>query len=388
MDVNDEKLTSAEHAQMREVVTSGARRMRLLRARRRQTAAVAAAVVLVAAVVTGVSFAALRPDDRVAEPVETTSAPTPTVTPSPSVAPPAPQAPATAVQPYGGDCANMLSNDQASTWIGTAAQPIPQRWVDPGQTLSGGMVCMWSVPDAYLSRYVEIVAYPVSLFDATDEMPVSAGECVDGRCLAASALRDTWIGVSWTGASEFDEGPAVRSIGAVEFAELFDMLDESARAYPAPRAAERTSSWWPGEGCSVVSRAVSDEYTLSAPPGASTTLFPALDAPMERLGVDTCSFATGDATDLTLRVIPGAGYLIDDIAASEYATPVDVPGADAATLVPSNYVWEFNGNDLVVRSGDNLLIVAGYPTGDEQQQLVELIALATAALAAMNATLG
>jgi hypothetical protein len=395
--MNEEKLSPAERTEMRDLVTTGVRRMRAARARRMQAGAVAAAVVLVAIVVTGVSFAAFRSDDRVAKPVETTSAPSPTPTHSPSSllpseAPspsPEPVRSSELVLPFGNECANAMSADAVSEWMGTSVRLTARRWTDPALTMSGGITCLWSIPDAYLWGYVEMTAFPRSVFDAAGTAPVASGTCEQDTCRAAAIVDDMWIAMRWVGGSNDVDRAALRSVGPDDFASLFAELDSASDAFPSPMPAERQVTWWPESGC--------DQVVASVPHDAASTSLVTLDDYVEQpwrvpeiagLGADYCRLTDSQGGEMIVSVVPGGATTYDEIANSEYARFVDVPGSDGAVYVPNHYVWEFNGNDLVVRSGANLLIVGGYPTTDGDELLEELVALATPTLDALNATLG
>lgn len=393
MDLNAEKLTSGERAEMRDLVTSGARRMRAARARRMQTAAVAAAVVLVAAVVTGVSFAALRPDDRAAQPVETTSTPAPrpsTVTPSPTSTPtpPAVVAPVTAVLPYGGDCADMLSLDQAGEWMGTPVVSVSPRWKDVERSVAGGMECAWGVPDAYQWGYFQVTAFPAALFDPAGSAPVNAGVCDDGICWATAVVDGMWIAVKWVGAGNSSAETSLRPIGADEFAQLFTVLGGNAENSAPPRSAERAAGWWPADACGIVGAGSPGLTRQPSEPSSDIDLlrYPGQALRFAQTGADTCVWTLSDGQSVVMDIVPGGGVMFDEIAALDTAQSVQVPGSDGAVIVPNHYMWEFNGDDLLVRSGDNMLIVGSMPVELTDAVRAALIDVATSSLSLLSAT--
>jgi hypothetical protein len=80
--------------------------------------------------------------------------------------------------------------------------------------------------------------------------------------------------------------------------------------------------------------------------------------------------------------------MFDGIAGAELAQSIDVEGSDGAVLLPNHFVWEFNGNDLVVRSGDNLLIVGNSGVEQTEGMIQALVDTARTTLPVLNATLG
>lgn len=394
MDLNNEKLSSGERAEMRAILTSGVRRMKATRARRTRIASVTAAVVLVAGVVTGVSFAALNPIDRVAEPVETTSTPTPTTTPTPTPTPSPtltsePVAPAAAVQPFGGACANMLSLDEAAAWMGTPVRTVFPAWTAPELSMNGGLVCTWAVPDAYLWGYVEVTVFPSKLFQPIDTAPTSEGECTEGVCRAAAVVDGMWIVLEWVGSDPAGDDRPMRSIGGAEFAELFALLGQKARNHEQPQPAERATSWWPPFACDVVAEN-SPHLTRqeSWPSELGLIDRPVQASELGETGVDGCGWSLPDGQSVTMMVVPGGGVMFDRIAGTELAQPIDVEGSEGAVLLPNHFVWEFNGNDLVVRSGDNLLIVGNSGVEQTEAMIRALVETAQSTLPVLNATLG
>ena len=390
MGVNDDDLSARERDVMRELVTGNMRRMREARARRLQMGSGAAAVVLVAVVVIGVVLGASRGSEQVANPVKTvTSTPTPTpdVAPRPTE-PPEPE-PVGAVIPFGGDCGNAISIDRLTEWTGSQMRAVPARWAAPEVSVSGGLMCTWVVPNAYMWGYLEIFAFPLSLFDSQESAPPTSADCDAERCSAGAIVDDMWIAAKWTGALDGGEGAALRSIGASELTELFGVLEENAEAYPRPRQAEPTASWWSASGCERVETGVS---SLTRRDDGNDRAEGLIDRPgravnLALAGVDGCTWTTPNGDDLVMTIVPGGGDFFDRIAQVEGAEELQVDGSDAAVLLANYFVWEYNGYDLVVRSGDNLLIVGNMPVGLTEEMVAELVDVAAAALAALNAQL-
>ncbi|GAB3145344.1 hypothetical protein GCM10027058_01570 [Microbacterium neimengense] len=382
--MNDDRLSAGEQNELRALVTAGAGRMRAARRRRMQAITGGAAVVLVAAVVGAVALTALGSPDRIATPIETTTTPTPTPTLEPQ---PEPTLDRGAVRPFGGSCDNMLTLPQVSEWMGVEMRQVPARWADPAMTISGGITCIWAVPDAYLWGYTEITVLPAVIF-LPSEPPLEQGVC-DGRvCRAAAVVDGNWIVIEWTGSPEGAEVD-VPSVGPGEFAELFDILGENAAEFPASRPAEPQPSWWAANGCDAIAPRF-DHLTASKPnlSGMALLEMPTRASQIAHPQLDACSWVAPDNQSMSIIVIPGGGETYDAIAGSEFALLVDVSGSDGAVAVPNYFVWEGNGVDVVVKSGDNLLIVgnSGMEQTDEMRDW--LVAHAAEALAALNATLG
>lgn len=388
--MNAEKLSSGERAEMRDLVTSGARRMRIARARRMQTAAIAAAVVLVAAVVTSVSFAAFRPDDRVAKPVETTASPPPSPSPSPSTPSPtaAPPAPVNAVLPYGGDCANVLTTDQVAGWMGAPVRTVFPEWKSPEVSINGGLSCTWAYPDAYMWGALDVTMFPASIVSSVSPSPVWNGECAAERCDAAEFVDGMWVAVTWHGVGAGAETDIqLRTIGGPEIAELFALLRRSSAGYESPRAAERAASWWPANACDLVAEA---SPSLTRVPSAEMPDLipnPGLAVNYGPTGLDGCTWEMPSGEQLPSAILPGAGYLFDDIAAASSAESVEIAGSDEAVYVRSNFVWEYNGVDIVMRSGTNLLLVRLPATVITDEVRAEGIELSETMLAILNGAL-
>jgi hypothetical protein len=198
VELNNDKLSSGERAEMRDLLTTGARRMKAARARRTQLASVAAAVVLVAAVVTGVSFAALNPIDRVAEPVETTNTPTPTPTQTPTPTPTPTATPDPVVVPsiaLDGDCGRVLSDAEASEILGTLAEAAAPPNVARSSPL-GGVSCNWhvagtSIPPLQLSVFpIDVV--PASVAEVSGQVPECDPASGD-ECVYAERFGGAWV---------------------------------------------------------------------------------------------------------------------------------------------------------------------------------------------------
>jgi hypothetical protein len=396
VELNNDRLSEHERAQMRELVTSGARRMRDKQGRWTKATAVAAAFLLVLTVIAGVSVAALRPLDHVAQPVETTAShspsatPTPTPTPTPAQTTVSPSAPAAAVIPFGGDCANVLSVDDVGAWLGTPVHEPEQLWVSPQTPMSGGLTCLWVATGAYQWGYLEVTVFPLSLFEPTDTAPVSPAQCESVTCHAAARIDGTWAAFKYVGNTAPDSEITLRRVGGAELEEVISIVRSHSAGYAPPRPAERGTSWWPGSGCEIVAGAMPAgvQFLTGLESSRDFIKYPGAVIGLAELGVDVCYWEDPTYGRLILEIIPGGGAFYDAVAELPDAKPVAVPGSDGAIYVPNDYVWDYNGEDLIVRSGANLVIVGGSGGVDPDAKIPTLVAAAEAALAALNATLG
>ncbi|MEV7693060.1 hypothetical protein AB0N73_06980 [Microbacterium sp. NPDC089189] len=359
MDLNDDKLSPAERRDMREMVTGGAVRMRAARARRMQLTAGAAAFVLVAAIVTAVTWAAVRPVDRVATPVETTSAPaTPTPTPTPT-APVVDPAPRSAVTPFGGSCDNVLSIDRAAEWMGAEMRRVMVPWVSPGEQLSGALNCIWAYPEAYVWGSIEVTVFPSAIFESGGmAAPVGTYGCEEKTCTAAAIVEGSWVHAAWIGS--YDSEVPMRELDSSDLTALVLEIGERAQAYPAARSADATGSPWSADVCAQLAGTFPDLAGLSveAPPSMDDVWkSPTRAWSLASTGVDYCHSYTGNGQGFGLTLVPGGAPLFDAIAASDGAQSIVVQGADRAALVVENYAWERHNRDLLVQRGDDIFLL-------------------------------
>ncbi|MDR6166987.1 hypothetical protein QE367_001191 [Microbacterium paludicola] len=265
MDLNDQ-LTPNEHGDLRDRVVGGAKRMRAARARRSRIVAGAAASALVAVVVAGVTFAALRPDDRIATPVETsTPAPTPTPTPTPTGEPaptptatpdPEPQllAPTMAFE---GDCAQVVDTGALSASLGVEVGPATDVSTPEVRTL-GGLGCSW---ESATFESVTVYALPASVVPAgvvsTYSDTVCEGFSYDNEgCRRALSDDDTWMLVTVSGL--FGQAAGVSNEVVTARLDAVAPLFISALADAGrPTPAARTAAWWSPTTCDELLQQVS-----------------------------------------------------------------------------------------------------------------------------------
>jgi len=376
MGVSDDRLSAGEQNELRALVTAGAGRMRAARRRRMQAITGGAAVVLVAAVVGAVVLTAVGSPDRIATPIETTTTPSPTPDPTPTED--VPPRPVAEVAPFGGSCEEALGVDRAAAWMGAEMRPIEEPWTSPEVTLSGGLHCLWAYPDSYVWGSIEVVMFPAAIFPTETAAPQDAGTCDGYACRSATLVDGLWIHLAWSG-DPTGEVP-LRPIGATELGELTNDIAARSLQYPAARPASADGSSWGSGVCERLAAEVPAMSGVTAEGVASDLIRDPLAAGwVTDLGAVLCSSPLVDETEGLSRVavIPGGGRLLDAIAASEGAQALSVTGADAAVTVPDNYMWERHFTAVIVRAGDNLLLL--YPRGyvyseEERLQLAEVAA--------------
>lgn len=386
MGVNDDRLSAGEQNELRALVTAGAGRMRAARRRRMQAVTGGAAVLLVAAVVGAVALTAMGSPDRVAHPIETTTT-TPSPTPSPDPTTTAPALPVAEVAPFGGSCEEALGVDRAAAWMGAEMRPIEEPWTNPEVTLSGGLHCLWAYPDSYQWGYIEVVAFPSSVFSETVPAPEESGACEDRECRSATVVDGLWVHLTWNAKGDAD----FRSIGPAELGELATDIGLRSTQFPAARPADRDPSGWAADACARLAAGVPDLSGAAIKPALPDLMRWPLEAAWTAdLGVARCSApSTGEGVGaMELSAVPGGGRLFEAIAASEGAEAVSVPGADGAVIVPENYLWERHVRYVVVRSGDNLLTLNPGDYLEEGDTRARVLETTGQAIAVLNGTVG
>lgn len=352
MDLNDQ-LTPNEHGDLRDRVVGGAKRMRAARARRSRVVAGAAASVLVAVVVAGVAFAALRPDDRVATPVETiTPSPTPITTPTPTPEP-TPTATATAtpdpepqltapVTAFGGDCSQVVDPSALSGAVGVELGPATDQSTTEVRTL-GGLDCRWeSATFESVSVYVLPAGVVPPDIVAKYSEPVCEGFRYDGEgCRRALSDGATWTLVTVSGVFGQAEGVS-NDVVTARLEAAIPLFATAVADAGQPMPAARTSSWWSPTTCDELLGRVSvadilgtTDFVEGYPSGFGTDVHIeiARDA-----GLGTvCRWYASNSSSLDAVIVtlhPGGAWEWDRLAAGDgrkdAPVPVEVAGATQA----------------------------------------------------------
>jgi hypothetical protein len=307
--------------------------------------------VLVAVVVAGVTFAALRPDDRVATPVET-STPTPTATPTPTptgvpspspTATPDPEpvlsAPTIA---FGGDCTQVISPSALSAAVGVELGPATDLST-PEVRMLGGIDCAWQ---SATFESVKIYALPADVVPASIVSTYSDTVCesfgYDGEgCRRALSDGTTWMLVTVSGVFGQAEGVS-NDVVTARLDAAATVLSSALAGAGHPMPAARTSSWWSPTTCEELLSRVSvadilgtSDFVEGYPSafGTDVHIEIARDA-----GLGTvCRWYAPNSSRLDAVIVtlyPGSAWEWDRFASGEWQrdvpVPVDVAGATQA----------------------------------------------------------
>ncbi len=366
MGVNDDRLLPREHADMRNVILDGAKRIKPAGAHRKQLVAGALSLVLVGLLAAGAVTTSYFVG---ANNLASTPSPTPTVrsteiptpSPTPTETPVAPPVPLGAIAPFGGDCQNVVDGAWLDSVYEAQMSEPALSWENPATVLSGGIDCLWTTDGSYMNHIFSVRAFPISGGDRGTLPAVCEGETVR-VCRIAVESAGTWIVISATD-ERADE--SLMTSAATQVA-------ARASLYPAPRAAERDDAWWSVPDCSTLYDAFPDDWTTDVRPltqydGPSYPLDAIESAVRKAEGgfITSCAWDVRSIDEyvewvtMSVEIIPGGGGEFDRIAATSSAQPLAVEGVEDAVLVEDNYRWEKYSPALVVRDGSNLLILRG-----------------------------
>ncbi|NLP83741.1 hypothetical protein HF576_07770 [Microbacterium sp. CFH 90308] len=374
--MNDE-LSPREHADMRDLVMAGAQRIRPVGKHRMQIVAGAAAFVLIAGIAGGaVATATLLRSDANPAPVATPTrsdlpAPTVPATPTPAPTPTAaPEQPAsTGVMPFGGECANVLSEEEAAVTTGMHMIRSDYRWQTGADAVLGGIDCVWVTDEVYLAATVHVFAYPEAVVPA-ELASGTTSVCRDVdfdtsrvECSAVEVVDGTWLLVRASGARESVSLAATETLLSSASARLDD--------HAAPAPAERTGAWWTPPDCATIAAAVDpavygyervaatadqpiDWYAPDRPEGIS---YRTGAASLCALHFASGSGETTTGEVVTVSAVPGGGVSFPTALAADHSVPVTVEGAAAAVIAPGLDRYEGSGSVIVATDGVNLLTV-------------------------------
>lgn len=283
-------------------------------------------------------------------PTETATAavaetPTPTVTIDPAP-----------VLALGGDCADLLSDADATAAVGTSMAYFAPRWSSGATELLGGLACTWSTTDEYMGAVLTVVAYPDAV--VPDEVRTAwAQPGCDGASLP-TCWRSGTVAGTWIYASAQDSSLA---------SQVWDTAASHATADAAPATAQ--SSWWATPECAdldarsdLAAAAGVDALTVAVSEMSSAATTAPSSIPALRGTTTSCTWTRVDGDtwgSFSVVFVPGGGDYIATALAADGAEPVDVAGATVAVSVQDNDLFEGYGQPLLVSDGVNLLIV--YP---------------------------
>lgn len=390
--MNEDRLSEREHGEMRDILLAGTQRVRPAGATRAQIIAGAVALLLVGGITGGaVTTAALINGGTVATtptPTQSDAPPRPAPTPTPTV-PPVVE-PAVGVEPFGGECANVLTDDEVGRATGIAMMRSDYRWKTGANTTLGGIDCVWVSDGVYLAATVHVFAYPEAVVArAVKEAPNGCvpveGEGDDELCVSTDVVGGTWLQVRVRGA-----GDGVSEEGTAQLlASATARLDDHA----APLAADPQDGWWALPDCEQLVTGIDpglygfervallDQQGMTAPDTSAESI------PVTARATSTCllHFTAGEGDDTSgevveVSVVPGGAVAFPTASGRQDAVPVTVAGAQGAVIAPGLDRYEGSPSVLVVSDGVNILMV----TPDMVRDAAEAAPLAAALLALMH----
>lgn len=330
--MNDE-LTPEEHAALRARIVGGAHDITPVGAHRNAWIAGFVAAALVVAIAGGVAVTSTLSAPEIATtPSPSASvepAPTPTPSPSPSPSPTPTSTPAAPSVAFGGDCAAVLSEEEATELSGTPMRAMPFLAVWDARWL-GGVDCGWRAVDAEQWQALNVTVLPWAI--VPDEVRARSGivpGCEGGAiCDYSRRFGDAWVAVAASDASS-----------AVEVADAVGARAALSPGVSTPLAA----SAWRLTDCeeqlrpAVATGLGRDDLTPigtdSVPHGQVWDVLTASGH------AAWCSFTVGanaeiDAPSLRVSLAAGARVQADEVVAFG-GVPVTVSGADAAWWIPA-----------------------------------------------------
>lgn len=362
MGLNDDRLSDREHSEMRDTVLAGTQRIRPAGAHRAQLIAGAVALVLIGGISGGaIATAALWNSVTETAPISSptpspsvTAEPSPTATPSPT---PELEAPAEGVMPFGGQCANVLDDDEVDAVTGIPMMRSDYRWETGSNAVLGGIDCVWVSEAEYLAAVTHFYAYPEDsapqrLVDMEQGCTESGGS---GRtdCIVNRVVNGTWMQVR-----VFGESGVVTESGTEQ---LLAAASERFAQYPAPAPVTPTSEWWELLDCADLVAQIDpaiygyERVALAEFPGDV----------YESGAQQACDlhFTSGSGENTTgevvwVSVVPGGAISFQTAVDAEHSRPATVEGAKAAVIAPGLDRYEGSASILVITDGVNILMVS------------------------------
>jgi hypothetical protein len=364
-----DELTPRERAEMRDLVLAGTQRIHPAGRRRSQLIAGAVALVLVGGVSGGaITTAALLGSDATPAPVTTpTDRPTPTEEPTPT---PTPEPPSLGAAPFGGDCANAITDPEADGLRGIGMTRSDYRWRTGANDVLGGIDCVWVSDEGYLIATLHLYAYPAEVVPAEVSSAATSG-CSQGpqderlSCTAVGVVDGMWLLV------RADAPP--EQISADKVQALYESAVSRMRDHPRATPASRTDAWWAAPDCTALAASVDpaiygyERVALLDQPHSPDS-WPAHPVAIPSLAdaAFACElhFTSGSGDSSTgevvrVDVVPGGAVAFPSAVGAEYAQTVTVDGAEAAVIVPGLDRYEGSPDVVVATDGVNMLMVSG-----------------------------
>jgi hypothetical protein len=301
------------------------------------------------------------------------AAPSESTESAPATASPTPATDPAAVVAFQGDCAEIVSDEEAIGLIGNLDSPLPPpelSWnlqTDLSAAIISGIRCSWLSSD--YSGFA-VGAFPVSMVPEALQGEPAGIECDEyAGCEGALVIGDTWVNVA----------SASREVADA----VVGIIQSDADAAGSPRPGPWSDTWWaPLTDCAGLQDPVAAALGVSSlvPNFPSDTLptGPVVDVLDANGVVVECPwFSYESSTGAIVYVQPGIGAPAADLTTQAGVVPVDVAGADSAFFASS-------GNArprLLAASGPNRVTIEGLPGVTEDA----LAPVATAVLRVLDA---
>jgi hypothetical protein len=284
----------------------------------------------------------------------------------PELPPASPQPTATAVaqpeQVFGGDCANVFTDEQLASFGDAPFTPYEE--TPPiGYSLDidwnfaieqvGGLSCTWSNTDGFLILgFVPSAAVP-TIDDESCGPGFGEGTSGDNFCGIEQAVN----GIRITGGVSGTDAAAARSIAP----KVIAAFDTAATSATVPAPASVAGSWPNPVDCVALDSAIDsdalfgDGAELNETIGGDTGTFRATRPLVHEITGLQCIWAIGGQS-ATVHVFGGGAWNEAAIADLPDVTPVDIAGADAAYV--EGDPREGNAGYLHVFDGPNWIVMA------------------------------
>lgn len=311
------------------------------------------------------------------------------VEPRPSATPTPTPEPAQAAVPFDGDCARVLPADVlADVFDGEEPTVREQSYLrgvmpDPSGSLAqlGGLACLW-VAEASQIKRVAVVVAPAEVVPAELVAARDAYSCYGwGVCGRGEIRSGMWVlaespQLQQREAASPEETELLTAAVDTAIQSVFGHGQEEFTGTPAVRAED----WWDLPACDVFEAAVATAAGMTAPepgfPGDNVPEGPTWDIIRAAEVAQWCPWydlSSGSARIAELYLQAGVGAPSDAQLAVAEATPITMPGADAAYRFARDGLSARSVEVLVV-VGPNRLLAAGDDAEAVAAAALELLA--------------
>lgn len=296
----------------------------------------------------------------------------------------------TSAQPvlaFGGECANVITDEQLTAVLGPEAGPRAEGGLDlfwlPSAETGGGLRCAWNANATGEDRipgadYVWADVLASDLVPAATKEHYSSARCegvYDGTvCHLGVESGGAWTLVS-TGLLEYND-----EVAPAALSELASFVSVNAREHPSAVASQRTAKWWTRPNCEALGIAIGLDGFFSHPKAGYWEGGPgAFDGVLSEAGLQIeCPWVSeyldeGDIWGtLIVTVAPGSGWMWPEMGRIEQngaaggppivSDDVDVVGASEARQLSygegQGMIVATDGTNIVrvtVTSGDSVV---------------------------------